>query len=251
METPPDRHDTVRQVVEALQLRLPNGDEKITWIESEPVRYAGDFAFGKAESDRGEINLLFDVAGNGGTVRHPARPPVAKTPSPGWTISPPAAPAPGAFEPLQVTDSLAQRLQKSLESFTKNHPMECRNPTLTSVPDLLFIVESKGQRWRAAFNSMKGTLTALPVEATEPLPWRNFLLRLHTTHVYPFSRGSAKWLWVLGADAMGIILIYWGVSGLLMWWQIKSTRSWGWIVLAMSTVCAILLSISMHSVIQA
>jgi hypothetical protein len=120
-----------------------------------------------------------------------------------------------------------------------------------SVPDLLFVVESDGQLWRAAFNSLKGTLTAKPLEAAAPLPWRNFLLRMHTTHVYPFSRGSIKWLWVLGADVMALVLIYWGISGLLMWWQIKSTRRWGLAILAVSAVAATLLAVGMHGVIHA
>ncbi len=54
------------------------------------VRYAGDFAFGKIESDEREISLLFDVLGNGGTIRQgPAKPAQPPRPAP-FEVVPPA-----------------------------------------------------------------------------------------------------------------------------------------------------------------
>lgn len=253
MERPIDPHASVRTVMAQLESR-GGPFANVKWIEAEPVRYAGEFAFGKIDTDAGEISLLFDAFGNGGTIRQgPAKPAQPPRPAPFEVVppAPPAAATPEFENRLSGADSLADQLQSSVPQLQKALGLPGRAPVITSVPDLLFVVESDGQRWRAAFNSLKGTLTAKPPETAAPLPWRNFLLRMHTTHVYPFSRGSTKWLWVLGADVMALILIYWGVSGLLMWWQIKSTRRWGLAVLAVSAVAATLLAVGMHGVIHA
>lgn len=253
MERPVDPHASVRTVIAQLESR-GGPFANVKWIETEPVRYAGDFAFGKIDTEEGEISLLFDVLGNGGTIRQgPAKPAAPPRPAPFEVIPPalPAAAAPEFENRLSQADTLADQLQSSVPQLQKALGLSGRPPVITSVPDLLFVVESDGQLWRAAFNSLKGTLTAKPLEAAAPLPWRNFLLRMHTTHVYPFSRGSTKWLWVLGADVMALVLIYWGISGLLMWWQIKSTRRWGLAVLAVSAVAATLLAVGMHGVIHA
>lgn len=253
MEHPVDPGASVRSVMTQLESR-GGPFARVKWVESEPVRYAGDFAFGKIESDEGEISLLFDVLGNGGTIRQgPAKPSQPPRPAPFEVVPPvPASSAAPEFESrLSMADSLAEQLRSAAPQLQTVLALPGRPLVITSVPDLLFVVESDGQRWRAAYNSLKGTLTAKPLEATAPVPWRNFLLRLHTTHVYPFSRGSTKWLWVLGADVIALILIYWGVSGLLMWWQIKSTRALGLAVLAVSAMAATLLAVGMHGVIHA
>jgi hypothetical protein len=247
MERPVDLEESVRQVVDELNRR---GGE-VRWIASEPVRYAGEFAFAKLDTEQGEVNLLLDVFGEGGTIR--VAPPKPKDPprkAPFEIVPPPAISTNPEFPArVQIAGSLADRLQSSGSQLLKAINLPDKPLVLTSVPDLLFVVESGGQRWRAAYNSLKGTVTSKPLEV-EPLPWRNFLLRLHTTHVYPFAQGSTKWLWVLGADVTALVLIYWGISGLLMWWQIKSTRRWGLAVLCVSGLAATWLAIGMHAAIH-
>ncbi len=41
--------------------------------------------------------------------------------------------------------------------------------------------------------------------------------------------------------------MFWGFSGLLMWWQIKRTRRLGMIVLVLSLVVAIWVGVGMHN----
>lgn len=252
METPVDLRQEIQQVIE--QLRSRSGMPELKWIESEPVRFAGEFAFGKIDTDQGEISLLFDVYGNGGTIRQGAPKPAHAPRKAPFEVVPPVSPTPLAPEfsdRLHEKNSLADRLKSAAPQLPKTLSLPDQPVVITSVPDLLFVVESDGRRWQAAYNSLKGTLTGKPFEAAAPLPWRNFLLRLHTTHVYPFSLASTKWLWVLGADVMALVLIYWGGSGLLMWWQIKSTRRWGLAILAASAFAATLLAVGMHGAIHA
>ena len=123
--------------------------------------------------------------------------------------------------------------------------------TITSVPDLVFVVRVQERLWRVSFNSLTGSLTGKPFETpVEPLSWRRFLVRMHLSHGYPLSSSGSRWVWAIVVDVMAFVMIYWGSSGLLMWWQIKSTRRLGLGLLALSAVAATLLAVGMHGVIR-
>lgn len=59
---------------------------------------------------------------------------------------------------------------------------------------------------------------------------RSRLLRLHLMHIDPGYSGIRQ-LWALLVDLMGIAMIFWGLSGLIMWWAIKKTRPAGTVAL--------------------
>jgi hypothetical protein len=82
------------------------------------------------------------------------------------------------------------------------------------------------------------------------LSWRRFLLRLHTAHGYP-GETNARWFWAIIVDVMAFVMCFWGVTGLLMWRQIKATRAVGWSVLALSAACAVTLGYGMHALMTA
>jgi hypothetical protein len=46
---------------------------------------------------------------------------------------------------------------------------------------------------------------------------------------------------------MAFTMCFWGLSGLVMWWQIKATRRAGAVVLALSAVAATALGFAMHT----
>jgi len=73
-----------------------------------------------------------------------------------------------------------------------------------------------------------------PTGQKEPMSWRSYLLRLHTTQGYS-GIYEARWFWAMIVDAMSFVMIFWAVSGLLMWWQIKRLRKAGWVVIDMAT----------------
>jgi len=43
-----------------------------------------------------------------------------------------------------------------------------------------------------------------------------------------------------------VALLFWAVSGVLMWLQIKAVRRWGAVVLALSAAAATVLGLGMH-----
>jgi hypothetical protein len=93
---------------------------------------------------------------------------------------------------------------------------------------------------------MTGAVTS-KLKSIEPKPlptWRRFLTRMHTTHGYPLDH-NARWVWAIVVDVMSGVLVFWGISGLVMWWQIKRTRPWGSVALVVSIGFAIGLGASM------
>lgn len=74
---------------------------------------------------------------------------------------------------------------------------------------------------------------------------RSFLLRLHTAHGYGI-RTNSRWFWAIAVDLMFASMCFWGISGVVMWWQIKRTRRIGFALLIASAIAATWLAIGMH-----
>jgi hypothetical protein len=77
------------------------------------------------------------------------------------------------------------------------------------------------------------------------MSWRSYLLRLHMAHGYPNTRNARFW-WAYVVDAMFVCMVFWGCSGVFMWWQIKRTRVFGFVLLFLSGVIATYLAFAMH-----
>jgi hypothetical protein len=92
--------------------------------------------------------------------------------------------------------------------------------------------------------SFSGDLIAIEVNQRD-LSWRSYLLSLHLAHGYPFEI-TVRWFWAIAVDLMFASMIFWGISGLIMWWQIKRTRRIGWLLLFISAVFAFGLAYGMH-----
>ena len=107
-------------------------------------------------------------------------------------------------------------------------------------PQLLFQVRGRdGQLWNATCNLLNGRLDGRAAERGARLDLRSAITRLHQLHHYPDNLG-ARWLWTLAADATGLMLVFWGISGVIMWWQIKPTRLVGFSGLSIAAVIAFL-----------
>lgn len=119
---------------------------------------------------------------------------------------------------------------------------------------LSFTVEGGGKQWLATYNPEDGSVTgrdvAQPAEVA-PLSFRRFLLRMHTAHGYPAEEVNFRWVWAIMVDATALVMVFWGISGLVMWWQIKRTRLLGSVCLLVSTVAATWIGIGMHTAIAA
>ncbi|MEN0019970.1 MAG: hypothetical protein AAF747_03695 [Planctomycetota bacterium] len=108
-------------------------------------------------------------------------------------------------------------------------------------PGVEFAVMLDGKKWVLEVDGRDGRLDARPVsEPTRPYDVRTFLTRLHRSHGY--SRDdSSRWLWALAVDVTSSMMVFWAISGMIMWWQIKPTRSLGmaFVVLGVIAVFAL------------
>ncbi len=89
-------------------------------------------------------------------------------------------------------------------------------------------IRDREDRWKAEV-AFDGTLEVEPLADSGPT-LRRQLLALHLQHGDPGFLGSRQ-LWALVVDAMGISMVLWALSGLVMWWSIRKTRRWGTVAL--------------------
>lgn len=75
---------------------------------------------------------------------------------------------------------------------------------------------------------MDGQIEIVPVEELSTL--RTRLLRLHIAHGDP-GYGGARRNWAFIVDVMGFAMLIWGISGVVMWWMIRPTRTLGLVAL--------------------
>lgn len=102
---------------------------------------------------------------------------------------------------------------------------------------LNFLVDVDGQPARVTYVLKDGRVDVTAYDGSHEFSLRQFLLRLHTTHVMsPYWNGRT--FWVIAADALAVAMVVWGLSGLMMWWQIKRTRLIGSGVILASIVTA-------------
>jgi hypothetical protein len=216
------------------------------------AKYGREFAFATVKAGGETVSVLYDVRHGGGTVRvtptvekaTPERAPFAtgggRSPSPRERGGPPS---PG----VKLPEPLHERFKAAVPAILERTGFPSGEVTVTSVPDVVFPVEADGRTWIATYNPMSGAITGAPADATPPteVSWRRFLLRLHTAHGYP-GAPTARWYWAVVVDVSAAALCFWGVSGLVMWWQLKATRTPGLVVLLLSTVAAATLGVIAH-----
>lgn len=103
-------------------------------------------------------------------------------------------------------------------------PNDSLNPSPKGAPELRFRIESAdtGQKWNVAMNLLGGSLSARE-SGKDTLSLHSAMTRMHKIHNYPAQMG-ARWVWTLFADITGLTMAFWGLSGAIMWWQMKPTR---------------------------
>lgn len=238
-----------------------------------PARFGGrEFAFATVKGDGQTINLLIDVNSGGGTIRTtPLTEPMAAERAPFAIGSVRSGPdghgkgerrggggrggrgpggggGPAGGEGIRLANSLAERVRAAVPAILEFNDLPAGEVTVTSVPDVVFPVEADGRVWMATYQPLTGAVSGSPAEArpASEFNWRRFLLRLHKAHGYP-GVADGRWFWAVIVDVMAFTLCFWGLSGLLMWWQIKATRTAGVVLLALSAVAATALGFAMHA----
>ncbi|VTT99736.1 Uncharacterized protein OS=Singulisphaera acidiphila (strain ATCC BAA-1392 / DSM 18658 / VKM B-2454 / MOB10) GN=Sinac_6475 PE=4 SV=1: PepSY_TM_1 [Gemmataceae bacterium] len=285
MESVPSPAEVAQQVVTAVRSRS-NPPAAYELVQPERAKYNREAAFATVKADGRELNVLVEVSGNGGTVRSRPAPqaaapaPVEKAPfaignggqkgafpggpkgggrpgggekggRPGMGEKGPRPTAPADALPLE--SPLHDRVKAAVPTVLERTGFPGGEVTVTSVPDLTFLMTDGTKTWLVTYNAQAGTVSGRPADDAPPadeLSTRRFLTRMHTAHGYPGEQ-NAKWYWAVVVDAMAFVMVFWGVSGIFMWWQIKATRLVGFLVLVVSVGAAVWLGSGMHEVLSA
>jgi hypothetical protein len=151
---------------------------------------------------------------------------------------------------LTLEHAPRDRLARGVPALLARLGIEADATVIRNPPELICDVAVRNQRWRVAYNLQSGALSALPQrDALQRLSTRRFLTGLHLSFSYP-ARVDARWWWAVAVDAMSMAMVFWGVSGLCMWWQLKRLRIWGLATLIVSGVAATLLAAGMNGILN-
>jgi hypothetical protein len=248
--TPLDPLPTAAGQAAELVARLNESQRPATpYAVAGEARYNREFAFATVKADGQTVSVLLDVKAGGGTIR--SAPAVEKPrPEPAPFVTGMTRPVNlgQAATPPGFPNDFAARFRDAVPTLLARAGFPGGEVTVTSVPDIVVPVTAGGRTWAATYNPMTGAVTGTPADATPPadMTWRRFLLRLHTAHGYP-GEANGRWAWALVVDATAATLCFWGLSGLLMWWQVKATRLGGAVVLAVSAAAATALGVAMRA----
>jgi hypothetical protein len=286
MEAVPKPVELAEQVVAGLNDRAKDG-AKYSLVEPEKAKWTRDFAFATVKAEGTEVSVLFDVNHSKGTVRSRTAAPKAEEPKEKapFAISAGAGakgapntkggrggagggpkgerPAPKGDAktdpmshanhtgPLVLADPLHERVKASIPVVLERTGFPTGDVIVTSVPDLSFLMSDGAKTWRVTYSPMAGTVSGASGDAPPPeeLSTRRFLTRLHLAHGYPGGQ-NAKWFWAVVVDAMAFVMVFWGISGVFMWWQLKATRALGFFVLLLSAAAATALGFGMHELLN-
>jgi hypothetical protein len=262
LEGPADPQAIAEQVV----AKLNETQRPITpYILAGAAKFTGKgFAVAKVEANGESLNVSIDLKTGAGTVRSsPARERREAEKAPfavgrgaggragrgsGKRSGPSGGDAGGPSSGLRLSDPLQERVKAAVPTILERTGFPAGEVTVTSVPDVVFSVEAGGRVWAATYNPLTGGVNGQPADERPgtDLSWRQFLLGLHKAHGYP-GEANGRWWWALFADAMALTMCFWGLSGLVMWWQVKATRNAGTMVLVLSATAATALGFAMHA----
>lgn len=158
---------------------------------------------------------------------------------------PPFAVTQGLMLKFPIHEAIESGLPEVLRRLSLDHA-QVSNILASTVK---FKMTDAEKTWDVTYDPNSGAVSGIDVSESSGMSFRKFLLRLHTTHGYLPGDRSVRWLWVIMADATALTMMFWAVSGIVMWWQIKRTRLLGSVCLCISLLAAAYIGMGMHGFI--
>jgi len=223
----PTAAETAGQVISTLKTQDPEKYADLAFAPGSKPYYPFGAAASAKTAEHG-LDLSIELTDGSAVLRkRPVAQPDASRP-----FSPPVL--------VSVPSPIVERVTEGAKGLLAERGHAVDTVVFRGPPDIYFDVESGGQVTRVKYSAVNGTLTAVA-----PLSWRQYFLRLHTAHHFPHTVG-ARWFWAIAVDVMFGAMVFWGVSGLLMWWQIKSVRWLGLATVVCGAVIALAMGVAMH-----
>lgn len=183
------------------------------------------------KSDEVSVFASLDPEGRGGSLR--------VTPEDDGELPAWAAGDFGDWAPMSSDER--QALSNAALDLAARHHIELDSALTRRLPEVRFLVR-EGEEVYACDVALDGELDIQP--AAEVSTLRRKLLRLHVQHGDPGFNGVQR-VWALVVDVMGIAMVLWGASGIVMWWTIRPTRVAGTVAMASGVVAIVVLGASL------
>ena len=178
--------------------------------------------------------LLVDVGSGGAVLMTRPRPE-------------PTAPFAGAIEPPDAP-GLAS-MEAGLSELLGDLDIEAGAPLRAHpriAPELRFrVLDAEGGRWNVTYGLGGHRVDGRRTDEPPDLSLHDLLGAMHTTHHYPNELGVRS-AWALFADLTGLILVFWALTGVVMWWQIKPARRFGIASVVLALGVAVVVMVGLH-----
>lgn len=182
------------------------------------------YAVLNAAAPDGGYMLILDVASARGVLVHK----LARASEPGSTF-----PKLTLALPEYSSARLEHHAQGLLSARKLPHDAELRaHPKIA--PELrLRALDQQGQAWNLSYDLRSGELSGRRADRFPNLGITQILASMHKTHHFTLEFGPL-WFWALFEDLLGLAMVVWALTGIVMWWQLKRTRVVGLISLALA-----------------
>ncbi|MEM6690796.1 MAG: hypothetical protein AAF664_15285 [Planctomycetota bacterium] len=110
---------------------------------------------------------------------------------------------------------------------------------------LIFSVEADGVPCLVDYNFGSGAVSSIAQAQRQPMDTKSLMRRMHLARMYT-PQFDVRWFWALVVDLMFASMVFWGISGLAMWFQNRRTRTTGGAVLLASIIFSSFMVIGMH-----
>ena len=159
--------------------------------------------------------------------------------------------APKVERETPFPDEVEKREEETLKAIvtTLKETSGREKGSLRFMPDIEFRVNAEDQDWTVTYDLRSGDVSdRLTEEPSRPFSMRSFLLRLHKSAGYPREAGS-RMGWAVIVDLISGLMIFWGLSGIVMWWQMRPFRRTGLILVVAGIALSAVLGYGMLQLI--
>lgn len=146
--------------------------------------------------------------------------------------------------PKQIETTIGDRVDSLKSELESQTPLA--SPSIRIAPDIEFQARVGEEDWIVGYDLRNGQLSERRVgELRRDFTLRSFLMRLHVSRGYP-DDVSVRSFWGGIVDVTALLMIFWAISGVVMWWQMKPLRNAGMLALGGGVLMAGMLAWGMY-----
>ncbi|MEM8670992.1 MAG: hypothetical protein AAGG48_25915 [Planctomycetota bacterium] len=221
--------------VESAELDGP----KITLTDAKTPRFSSVFSYSVSTDDANHLVMINPVDGSGEVKTVPAEDEDEAEAEPLPNPLDDIRSAPIASNPFRDTRELVPDLLTDLGLPTGETQTSRRSPSV------IFSVNADDVPCLVSYSLGSDSISSVREDSRIELDLKDQLRRMHLARTYT-PQYDVRWIWAIVVDAMFLSMVFWGVSGLFMWWQVKRTRMLGGGVLVASIVFSGVMFFAMH-----